>query len=137
MQWSDLPRNPSIRTLRQFAGLWIVFFGGSGGWRWLVHDEASRGIVFALVASIGLLGLVKPSVMRPIFVGWMVVTFPIGWVVSRLMLIVVFYGVFTPIGLLFRVMGRDLLQLKRRSERTSYWASKPSASAGRSYYRQF
>ena len=28
MNWSDVTKPPSNRMLRQFAGLWIVFFGG-------------------------------------------------------------------------------------------------------------
>lgn len=136
MRWSDLPFHPSIGTLRQFAGLWMLFFGGSAVWRWVVHDEPSRGIVLALVSGVGLVGLIRPSLMRPLFVGWMVAAFPIGWVISRMMLLIVFYGVFTPMGLVFRAMGRDVLHLKRLQS-TSYWISKPSASTGRSYYRQF
>ena len=33
MQWSDIPFDPSRKTLRQFAGLWLVFFGGMALWQ--------------------------------------------------------------------------------------------------------
>ena len=40
----------------------------------------------------------------------MVLAFPIGWTVSQVILAVMFYGLFTPIGLVFRLIGRDPLQ---------------------------
>ena len=46
----------------------------------------------------------------------------IGWVVSRGILLVVFYGVLTPLGALYRLIGRDVLQLKPDPGRESYWA---------------
>ena len=64
---------------------------------------------------IGLLGLLWPRVIRPVYVGWMVLAFPIGWTVSQAMLAVMFYGLFTPIGLLFRLIGRDPLHRARRA----------------------
>ena len=51
--------------------------------------------------------------MRLIYVGWMVLAFPIGWTVSQVMLALMFFGLFTPIGLVFRLIGRDPLQRTR------------------------
>jgi hypothetical protein len=89
----------------------------------------------ALALTIGPLGLIRPTLVRPVFVAWSVVAFPIGWLVSTVMLAVLFYGVFTPIGLLFRVVGRDALLLRRQSM-TTYWRPKPAAQTARDYFRQ-
>ena len=64
-----------------------------------------------------------------------VVTFPIGWVLSHLLLGAVFYCLFTPLGLIFRLIGRDALGL-RRSVAVSYWRPKPAANDLRGYFRQ-
>ena len=48
----------------------------------------------------------------------------------------VFFGVFLPIGLAFRLMGRDALQLKMARDTTTYWRSKPKPPHAGSYYRQ-
>ena len=45
----------------------------------------------------------------------MVLAFPIGWTVSQVILLLMFYGLFTPIGLVFRLIGRDPLQRARRA----------------------
>ena len=47
----------------------------------------------------------------------MVLAFPIGWTVSQVILLLMFYGLFTPIGLVFRLIGRDPLHRARRRRR--------------------
>ena len=69
----------------------------------------------ALALTVGLAGLTRPEWMRSIYVGWMVLAFPIGWTVSQVMLALMFFGLFTPIGLVFRLIGRDPLQRARRT----------------------
>src|SRR6516164_8654718 len=98
MHWSDIRWHPSTRMLRQFAGLWIVFFAGLAAWHGLVHERMIAAVVCAtLAATLGPLGLIWPACIRPVFVAWIVVAFPIGWVVSRVTLAILFYGLFTPL----------------------------------------
>jgi Saxitoxin biosynthesis operon protein SxtJ len=138
MQWSDIPFDPPRKTLRQFAGLWVLFFGGLACWQWLVRGHPAFAVVLAVLAvTVGPLGLVRPQAVRPIFVGWMVLAFPIGWTVSHLMLACLFYGVITPLGLLFRLAGRDVLCLRPRPDVDSYWTNKSMDNEPRSYFRQF
>ena len=138
MQWSDISFAPSSRTLRQFAGLLIIVFGGLAGWHGLVRGHVDLAMWFAGVAGvIGPLGLVVPQAVRPLYVAWMVVVFPLGWTVSRVLLALLFYGLFTPIGLVFRMMGRDKLQRRFHADRDSYWAPKIQPTDVRSYLRQF
>jgi hypothetical protein len=138
MRWSDLRFSPSDRELRQFAALWIVFFGGLAAWRGFAKgDDRLAWLLGGLAGVVGLLGLWRPRLVRPIYVGWMVLAFPIGWTVSHLILAAVFYLVFTPVALVFRLKGRDALQLRRPAEKESYWSPKPPANHPRRYYQQF
>jgi hypothetical protein len=124
--------------LRQFAGLWLVFFAALAAWQWWGHEH--RGWTTALAAlalAVGPLGVLRPRFVRPVFVTWMVLVFPVGWVVSHLVLAVLFYGLFTPVGLFFRLVGRDALTLRRRSDRGSYWESKPQVTDASRYFQQF
>lgn len=128
MRWSDIPFHPEPRTLRQFAGLWVAFFLTLAVWQhWAL----------GVVAVVGLAGLVWPGLMRPLFVGWMVLVFPIGWVVARVLLALVFYVIVTPIGLGLRLTGRDALGRRLRPESDSYWEPRAEATSSSSYYRQF
>src|SRR5688572_8679708 len=111
MRWSELPLKPSVRTLRQFAGLWIAFFGGLAAWHGLAHGETQTGLALAALAfTVGPAGVIWPAVVRPVFIGWLILAFPIGWVVSRVVLVVMF-SLITPVALVFRMRGRDPLKL--------------------------
>ena len=138
MRWSDIPFHPARATLRQFAGLWLVFFGGLALWQGLVRGQTGLATLCAVLAlTIGPLGLIRPGWIRPIYVGWMILAFPIGWTVSQVMLALMFYGLFMPIGLLFRLLGRDPLHRARRPGVESYWTPKPAPAGPKSYFRQF
>jgi hypothetical protein len=124
--------------LRQFAGIWIVFFGGIGAYQGFYHHRQTLGIVLAVLAvTIGPIGVMWPKTIKPIFVGWMTLAYPIGWTVSRIVLGAVFYGLFTPIAIVFRMMGRDELGLKRQPSAATYWQPKPRATDKTQYLRQF
>jgi len=138
MNWSDLPLTPPPRTLRQFAGLCLAFFGTLAAWHGLMRDQTSLALALALLAvGLGTVGLVKPQAMRPVYVAWMLAVFPIGWLVSRLILVLLYYGLITPVGLLFRLAGRDLLRLQPRPDTPTYWVPKPEPAGAHSYFRQF
>ena len=67
----------------------------------------------------------------------MVAVFPIGWTMSKVIMAVIFYGVFTPVAVLFRLMGRDALHLRRQPNADTYWLPKPQAAGVGQYFRQF
>ena len=132
IQW-----NPSEKQLRQFAGIWFPAFCGLVGYS-IGHktghwSEVEIGWVLAGVVSVG--GLVLPALIRPIFVGLILLTFPIGWVVSHLLLGLIFYGVVTPIGLILRISGHDPLQLKKPSG-NSVWKTSIGKTDATRYLRQ-
>lgn len=128
MNWSDIDLRPGSKKLRQFAAIWLVVFGLLAYFR---HSHA-----FAFVAAIGLIGLALPVVMRPVYVAATVVTFPIGWVVSRVLLAVIYFVVITPVALLFKLIGRDELRLKGGGGET-YWRRKEMPGDSARYLRQY
>jgi len=136
MQWSDIQFSPSDRTLRQFAGILLVVFGLLSGFEVMVRHRPQLALVYAVVAlTVGPLGLVRPRAVKGIYVGWSVIAFPIGWLVSTIILGVLFYGLFTPIAYVFRMAGRDVLA-RRRADVQTYWTPKSSARDMREYFRQ-
>ncbi len=138
MRWSDLPLDPNGKTLRQFAGIWLVFFGGLALLEAFGRGRTNLGIsIGALALVVGVAGLIRPGWVRLIYVGWMVLAFPIGWTISQLMLVVMYFGIFTPIALIFRLAGRDPLRRARRPGVESYWTPKPAPADLRSYLNQF
>jgi hypothetical protein len=138
MQWSDIQFRPPAKTLRQFAGLWLACFGGLSAWEGFVRGHATLAVALAILAlTIGPLGLAWPQLVRPVFVAWMILAFPIGWTVSQLILALMFYGLFTPISLIFRLIGRDPLHRARQPGLESYWTPKATPTDSRRYFKQF
>jgi hypothetical protein len=138
MRWSDIPFSPPDRTLRQFAGLWILFFGGwACAFRYAHQNTPVAVLLVDIAVLIGVPGLIRPRLLRPIWVAWMVLAFPIGWVVSLVLLGLVYFGLFTPIAWAFRLSGRDVLGLRPTPGRETYWQPKPAPADIRRYFRQF
>jgi hypothetical protein len=138
MKWSDLPLKPTARALRQFAGAWLILFLAAGVHRYVVRGQHQVGIAVGMMAIvIGGLGLIRPAAVRWLFVGATVLAFPIGWVVSQIMLAVIYYGIITPLALWFRLRGRDLLSRKPASNRTTFWTPKRTPEDMGAYFRQY
>jgi Saxitoxin biosynthesis operon protein SxtJ len=130
--------NPAKRVLRQFGALWIVFFAALAARQEFHHHAHLAAIVLAVLAvTVGPLGIAWPAAIKPVFVGWMALAYPIGWLVSRIVLGIIFYGLFTPLAWIFRIMGRDALALKPKPAAASYWHEKPAATDQAQYLHQF
>lgn len=141
MKWTDIPKHPSSRTLRQFAIGWLLFFLSLAAWQGLRRAHPKLGIALATLAiSGGVLGLVMPAALRGFFRGWLMLIFPIGWLISQVVLLIVFYGVFTPMALFLRWRGRDVLGLRRPANLKgsgSLWRPREAPLDRRSYLRQY
>jgi uncharacterized membrane protein len=131
--------NPTRRELRQFAGIWfpLAFVVIA----WMIHRHThTTTLPFALILIalvIGIIGVIAPAVMKPIFVGWMYASYPIGFVVSHVVVGVIFFLVITPVGLVMRLLGRDPLQRSFDRSAVTYWEEhNPGLEPGR-YLRQF
>jgi Saxitoxin biosynthesis operon protein SxtJ len=136
MQWSEIVKPPPPKLLRQFAVLWLVVFGGLAAWQaWQGNTGVWTQVLAASAVLVGALGIVWPAAIRFVYTGWMIAVFPIGWTVSRVVLAAMFYLLFTPVGLVFRWLGRDALRLKRPGA-PSYWTAKPVTTNPEEYFRQ-
>jgi Mg2+/citrate symporter len=136
MYWHDLPLHPTAATLRRFGGLTFVILTGIAVWQ-LVQERLIAAIaLFILALVLGVFAAARPTALWPLFVGMSVAAFPVNWVVAHLILALIFFGVFTPVALFFRLVGRDVLLRRRRPNAKSYWSEKPQSDGVRSYFRQ-
>jgi uncharacterized membrane protein len=137
MKWFHLPPKPTPRALRQFAVAWLLFFLAVATRQMFVRHHAAACVLGA-IALIGVTGLWKPSAIRWLFVSASVAAFPIGWVMTQVVLAVMFYVVLTPLARVFRWRGRDELQLRRRPVQASFWITRRSDDQNvKRYLRQF
>jgi len=127
---------PDERQLRQFAWVSLVGFPALGALLWRAHGSPLPAMVLtAFGVLVWLVGWLEPRRIRVVYVTLMAISVPIGWVFSNLLLRIVFYGVVTPVGLLFRLAGRDALAL-RRPQGPSHWRDLAPHEDAASYFRQ-
>ncbi|RMF22645.1 MAG: hypothetical protein D6760_07010 [Deltaproteobacteria bacterium] len=137
MAMIDINWHPSRRELRQFAALWLGVFGLIGAWK-LYGSSGAAGWPWAIVAgALGLPGLLWPPLVRPVYVAWMALAFPIGWTVSHLLLALIYYGVVTPIGLILRASGTDPMMRRFDPEAETYWVEHRTGDDKSRYFKQF
>jgi hypothetical protein len=108
------------KQLRSFGFMVGGIFAIIGLWPMLWRGEEVR--VWAMVVA-GLLLLpaaVYPQSLRWPYRGWMAVGQVLGWVNTRIILGVIFYGLFTPMGVIMRWAGRDQLRLKHDPQAETY-----------------
>lgn len=142
-----LDLNPTRVMLRNFAAFGLAAFGllalQCGWWGRIVLFRLPSGaaapvaLALAALAAWCLLGLVHPKLIRPLYVGLMVVSYPIGSVVSYVVLAILFYLVITPIGLVFRLIGRDAMTRRFDPAAPTYWVPRRPVTDSKRYFRQF
>lgn len=83
-------------------------------------------------------GLISPVLLKPIYVIWMKLAFILSWINTRLILWIIFYLIFTPIGIVLRAFGVDLLDRRIEKDKGSYWKKKEKkVFSPLNYERQF
>lgn len=136
--------NPTPRQLRQFAfaGLllmpllaWLLC-GRPVGESWLPWHTGLIGGLTALGSAFVVLAYAAPRVLKPVFVATSLLALPIGFVIGEVVLAAVYFGVFTPLAIVFRLMGRDPLERQIDRGAASYWRKKPQPRDVASYFRQ-
>lgn len=90
----------------------------------------------AIAAAFFVLSIFMPGIILPIYKTFKVFGNVVIWLVSNTVLVLIFYLVFTPIGLFLKLIGKDLLNLKKAKEE-SYWVKKPEGFLKDNYARQF
>jgi len=134
----DINRNPSRRDLTWFGVLLVVFFGLIGALvLWRAQSPIAAWIIWSLGTILGIVYFAVRPLRLPIYVGWMSVFYPIGWIVSHLTLGIIFFLVLMPIGLLIRLSGYDPMQRQFEPEASSYWVLYTPHGDTARYFRQF
>lgn len=134
----QLNLNPSDRDLRTF-GLLLGVFSPTLGWlicRRFALPTPWVGLAI-VCATLIVTSLTVPHLLRWVYIVWNTAVFPIGWIVSHLVLAVVYWGVMTPIGLVLRALGKDPMQRGFDGQATTYWRRRIPRSDPKSYFRPF
>lgn len=131
-------RHPPANQLRAFARLWLPLFVAAFGAVLSRHHQstASAIAVWTIGGALVLTVLASMDAARVVFVGLMLLTYPIGWIVSTVALLLLFCLVFTPLGWAMRLAGRDPLRLRTRRD-ASQWLPTPQDDSPERAFRQY
>lgn len=132
---------PDDRQLRQFA--WISLFAFpllalllhwrfGLAWTWVY-------VLIGLGAAVFVAGVVlgNRAFPRVVFVVVSLVSVPIGMVLSWILVRLIYYGLFTGIAALFRLVGRDAMRRKMDPAQQSYWLDRGPPRAPTSYFKLY
>ena len=129
---------PDRKTLKRFALYWLAFFGLIAAPLALVAERREAFYVSTLVGVAGwLCGAIRPTWLKWPFVVLSLITFPIGWVVSHVLLGIAFYGVLTPIGVWRRLRRVERMPRRGEPDKESYWEPRKQSRGLDGYLRQF
>jgi hypothetical protein len=128
---------PAIGSERSFSLVFAIFFGIIAVWP-LASGGAPRFWAFGVVLVSLLLGYAKPALLRPLNVAWFRLGLLMGAVMTPVVMAVLYLTTFLPTSAVLRLMGRDLLGLKREPGQASYWVTREKLGPGQSTMkRQF
>jgi hypothetical protein len=134
---AEIRKLATDRTLRHFGWLFLAFTIFTAWLQWQRGHSLLWSVTFLVLGiTLCLVSQIKPDLVRPLFVGWMILLIPVNWIVSHVILGAMFFLVFTPIGLCRRALGADPLWLKKPKLET-YWQSRPEMTDKRRYLKQY
>lgn len=134
----EINKDPSKKELAWFGLMFLAFFGLIGSivyWRFEAPTVAyglwgAASVIVALYYAV-------PALRKPIYLGWLYAAFPIGWVISHVVMGIIYYLVFTPIALIFKVIGRDALTRTIDKNAKTYWVEHRTGGDPARYFKQF
>ena len=106
--------------LRKFGitiGVILLIIAGFLFWK----EKESFQILLTFGVTLCILGIVIPFILKPIYWVWMIFATILGWIMTRVILSLLFYITLTPIGLILRFFGKQFLELRWDQSKESYW----------------
>jgi hypothetical protein len=129
--------HPDARELRRFAVAMLIGFfvlGALAAWR--AKGIGTGSIVLWGIGVFLATAAFVPKLGRVAYLAVYLPTSVIGYLVSHVMLALMFFFVITPLAIILRLLGKDLLQQRRDKNRPA-WSPVKGVKNEESYYRQF
>lgn len=123
--------------LRKFGitiGVILLIIAGFLFWK----EKESFQLVFAIGIILFVSGITIPIIIKPVYWIWMIFAIILGWFMTRVILSLLFYMIFIPIGLISRLLGKQFIELRWNKNDSTYWNYRsPKQMNNASYEKQF
>jgi len=134
----DLDLKPDRKKLRSFAWISVAVFGSIAGLAFWKTGLDWRSYGAGAIAAYSLIcAVATPSFIRPLYIGLTLLAFPIGWVVSNVVMTLLYYCLFFPIGLLKNLFSKDSMRRPFNDSSESFWNDCRKPKSLKDYYNQF
>lgn len=117
------------RELRSFGLTVGVMFLAIGFWPVLWSGTPARLWAVAIGALLSLAGALFPPVLAPVHRIWMTIGHWMGWINTRIILGLFFYGILTPMSLAAKLVGKDFMRIKAAPDANTYRVVRSPRSA--------
>ena len=123
-----------LRKFGIIVGIVLLIIAGF----FFLKEKESFQLFLTIGTVLFVTGIVIPFTLKPIYWVWMVFSTILGWFMTRVILSLLFYVVFTPIGLIARLFGKQFLDLKQNHSQQSYWNMRTAETSNtQNYEKQF
>jgi uncharacterized membrane protein YraQ (UPF0718 family) len=133
----EFDRRPSEQKLRSFGVILAAGLGLAGGLCHFGSAPAAAPVCWTGAAVVALVWFWVRPLRWAVYLGWVYVTYPLGWLFSHMALAALYFLVLTPIGLVLRVFGRDRRLRRADPGANTYWIRRDSLPTAESHFRQF
>ena len=99
-------------------------------------EKQSYDILMIVGIVICVTSLILPVILKPFYFAWMTFAVIMGWIMTRVILSLVFYGIITPIGLFSRLVGKEFLNLKLNKTENTDWNHRRTHSLKKANYEK-
>ena len=99
-------------------------------------EKQSYDILMIVGIILCVTSLILPVILQPFYFVWMTFAVIMGWIMTRVILSLVFYGIITPIGLFSRLVGKEFLNLKLNKTENTYWNHRRKHSLKKANYEK-
>ena len=117
------------KQLRSFGLIVGGIFALIGVWTAVWRGQPPRQWSLILGGTLIMLALAWPQSLAQVYRFWMAVGEALGWINTRIILGVLFYALFTPLGLLMRLRGKDPMRRTMSPEVESYRVARQPRSS--------
>jgi len=106
--------------LRKFGitvGIIFMIIAGFLFWK----EKESFQIFLTIGITLFLTAITIPVILKPVYWIWMIFATILGWIMTRVILSLLFFVILTPIGLIARLFGKQFIELKWNKTNSTYW----------------
>tara|TARA_B100000029_G_scaffold498757_1_gene568077 strand:- start:497 stop:892 length:396 start_codon:yes stop_codon:yes gene_type:complete len=123
-------RNSKIQigSNRNFGLVFFIVFLLIAIWP-LINNEAIRTWSLLISVIFLILGLLNSKILSPLNILWFKFGLLLGSIIAPIVMGIIFFMVITPIGLLMKLLGKDLLNSKYDNKKKSYWIDRDKAKS--------